>query len=136
MGSYGDSADRSGGQRPTRTHQNSPEPSPHQRPLPLWRDAQEYLEVDARHRAREHREILLVEEVVDGALECEVGPPKGKALLKGYVTHEVVGELARERYVVRRHGEALRVVAPLIGERPCAPCQTTRDCRGVLWHIG
>ena len=41
---------------------------------PLWRNADKELEVDAWHWAREHREVLLVEEVVDSALQREVCP--------------------------------------------------------------
>ena len=44
------------------------------RTLPLWCDANEYLEVDAWHGAREHRKVLLVEEIIDQTLKAKLGP--------------------------------------------------------------
>ena len=49
---------------------------------PLWRDTYKYLEVDARHWAGEHREILLVEEVVNRTFQGNVCPRERQDLFE------------------------------------------------------
>ena len=63
---------------------------------PLWRDTYKYLEVDARHWAGEHREILLVEEVVYRSFEREVCPIEYQHLFERDVAHKVFGQFARQ----------------------------------------
>ena len=95
--------------------------------LPLGCDADEDLEVDAWHWARKHREVLLIEKVVDCALEVEIGPSQSEVIAEADVAHIVFRKLARERDIVRRHSVSLRVEAPVIYERPFAPRQAACD---------
>ena len=87
----------------------------------LRSNADEELEVDARHGTREHRQIFLVEQVVDGSLQREFGPFQGKATFQCQVVHEVARELSGEGDVVRRQGEPLAIITPLGEERPAFP---------------
>ena len=81
---------------------------------PLGAYADEEFGVHARHGTPEHREILFVEEVVDGGFQRQVRPCERKSLLDRDVAHVVGGEISRQGRVVARHGVTLAVIAPLI----------------------
>ena len=89
--------------------------------LPLWFDGDKELVVSAGHGAREHRDILLVEEVIHLHLERAVGPSKAKESLQMHIIHIIGYKNSRQRAVVARHGETLRVVRPTIAHTPTAP---------------
>ncbi len=85
---------------------------------PFRRDADEKLEVDAGHGARQHRKIVFVEEVVDGQFQLNVDRLERQAFFKRYIAHEVARQMTGEGVIVARHGEPFRIIGPLLQERP------------------
>ena len=66
----------------------------------------------------EHRDVFLIEEILDAGPEGKVGPAHRNGAGKADVAHEIGGQLSGEREVVAAHGVAPAVVAPFIGEVP------------------
>ena len=99
-------------------------------------NADEKLEVDAGHGAGQHREVVLVEKVVDGEFQLDVHRFEKQPFLQRDVAHEILGQVSGERVVVARHGEAFRIVGPLVEEAPCFPREPPRERGGMLRHVG
>ena len=88
-------------------------------PAPARPDIEEEFVIQARHRTRKHRFVLLVEEIVDHPLDREVGPSQRKGLFERNVTHEIGFHAADLRlHAVVRRGEAFAVITPLVNEPP------------------
>ena len=88
-------------------------------PAPARPDVEEEFVIQARHRTRKHRFVLLVEEIVDHPLDREVGPSQRKGLFERNVTHEIGFHAADLRlHAVVRRGEAFAVITPLVNEPP------------------
>lgn len=85
--------------------------------------ANEKLEVDAGHRTRQYRQIFLVEQVVHRQFQLQVHGPERQSFFKRDIAHEIPGQMPGDGIVVTRHGETLRVIAPLVEETPCTPRQ-------------
>ena len=60
------------------------------------RQAYEKFEIYAGHGVGEHREIVLVEEVVDGQFQLNVQRPERQALFQRYDAHEILGQVSGE----------------------------------------
>lgn len=65
-----------------------------------------------------YREVIFVEEVVDGKFERKVNWSERETFLERYVAHKVFGEMAREGVLITRHGESSRIVYPFVEESP------------------
>lgn len=107
---------------------------------PAGLDVEEYLEVHARHRTREHRLVLLVQQILDRKFHREVRPTEREELFQRSVAH-VVGGDARDirEFVVVRGGEPFAVIAPFIdqtprfvGEPAGEPTRSTRGCKPTV----
>ena len=85
--------------------------------IPVSAKSVSYTHLDVYKR----QEIILVEEVVDGEFQLQIQGLERKPLFERDVAHEILRQVSRQRVVVARHGETLRVIGPLVEERPRAP---------------
>ena len=63
-------------------------------------DADEQFEVDTGHGAREHRKVVLVEEIIDCKFQLNVHRFEKQVFLQGDVAHEIFGQVSCQRVVV------------------------------------
>ena len=103
-------------------------------PFGLYAD--EEFGVHARHGPGEHREVLLVEKVVDRAFERQVRPPERETLFEREVAHQIGRKASGERDVVARHGVAFAVIAELIEQAPAAPGEPSGRRGRIFRFVG
>ena len=68
--------------------------------LPFWCNAEKEFKVDSWHRARKHRKIFFVEQVIDGTLQRQFRPFRGDSSFECEIAHEIGREFTRERNII------------------------------------